>query len=150
MNLWKLLPPETIKAQVLVPGGAFKMKFQFSNEGIKDRYFFVLNASPDVQALIVLSTATTKIEKRQRERKASVLVAISTQEYPELHSDSLVDCESLLTFEKAELVEMIGKYEVQPLANLPASLLKRIIEAIRASKSLAPAIKDIVLGESKT
>ena len=69
--MWRSFPPDILIKTILVPGGAFRMAYAFRDgEPEKYRYFFVLNKSPESSEVILVSTATTQVEKRKRARGA--------------------------------------------------------------------------------
>lgn len=76
MRLWKSYPPDFIAEQVIVPGGAFRARVQFRDEGMKERYLFVLNKSPQSDDDLVIATATTQIDRRIRHRGSNVVVVV--------------------------------------------------------------------------
>ena len=124
------------------------MRCEFSGEGLKNRFFFVLNLSPQNDNDLVIVTATTKIKGREACRRPEVLVKLSRKEYHELDADSVIDCESAEPWPKATLLKSIGGKNVQPLSPLPPPVMRRIADAVLACKTLSTVTKRMVLGSN--
>ena len=146
-RLLNSFPPERVKKAILVPGGAFRKKHEFKDEGEKKRFFFILNKSPEKDDRLIIVYATTKIKKRKKHRPSEVLVEITTDEYPSLEKRSVIDCESYVIWRRLVIEDEINKYKVEPLQPLPASILERLRNAISFSRTLAPVDKRLVLEE---
>ena len=140
-------PPERIKREVFVSGGAFRKKHEFKSEGEKKRFFFILNRFPKEDDRLIIVTATTQIEKRKQHRPLKVLVEITPREYSPLERNSVIDCESAFVRPRQLLEKEIHDHQIEPLVPLRVSILKRLCEAISHSRTLAPIDKQLVLGE---
>jgi len=146
--MWKSLPPKLIEEQILVRGGAFRMEYEFAEEGRKKRFFFILNFNPRSDQILVVATATTKIKARRACRPPEVLVELSRRDCPDLDQDSLVDCSSARSWPRDQLIRGIQRKSVQPLSPLPATVMDRLARAVGAAKTLPPKIKRLVLEET--
>jgi hypothetical protein len=146
--IWKALPTKVIEEQVLVRGGAFRMEYQFGTEGRKRRFFFILNLDPRSDQVLVVATATTKIEARRACRPPEVLVELTRRDCPDLDQDSLIDCSSAQPWPRDQLIHGIAGKSVQPLNPLPATVVDRLAKAVGAAKTLSPKIKRLVLRET--
>jgi hypothetical protein len=152
MSLWQRMPPHLIESQILISGGAFKMKYQFGSEEPKPRLFFVLK-SPVRDDYLFMVTATTEIRRRKKRFRhdREALVIITPSEYNALKQTSLFDCGSPIhNVRKAEVIARISKYEVQPLPQLPDHLLERLRNAVSRSKRLTSNQKRLVLGDEES
>ena len=150
MSLWRRMPPKLIESQILVSGGAFKMKYQFGSEELKPRFFFVLK-NPQKDDWLFMLTTTTEVRRRKRRYRhdPEALVIITRNEYNPLRQTSLVDCGMPICVLKARVIEEISKHEVQPLARLPDHLVERLRNAVSCSKRLTSNQKRLVLGEEE-
>ena len=140
-------PPERIKKTILIRGGAFKKKHEFTNEGEKNRFFFILNKCPQEDDRLIIVTATTRIRKRKKHRPSEVLVEVTPKEYASLAERSIIDCESCVVWRRTKLEEEVDECRIEPLQQLPKSILERICNAISCSKTLPPVDKRLVLEE---
>ena len=146
-HLLNSFPPDRIQKAILVPGGAFRRKHEYRDEGQKKRFFFILNESPEKDDRLILVTATTKIQERRQRRTGEVLVEITPHEYCPLESNSVIDCESCLVQRKDLIEGQIRRHEIEPLQPVPQAILKRLWRAVSFSKTLAPVDKRLVLGD---
>jgi hypothetical protein len=148
------MTPEEILRAIMVPGGAFKARYQYWDEGEKDRYFFVANRRPDVDEKLILFTATTQESKRRahyRARADLVLVTIEPAEYPSLAVRSVVDFESPPIKRARTVFEqhaLDGKY--RPLPALPDAIFQRMLGAVAESRGLSVAEKRLILSPDST
>lgn len=148
-KLWEKMPAEMLAGSIFVPGGAFRMNFQFADEGMKFRYLFVLNHNPQTNKLIILATATTNIEGRKKCRDSSELVELGPNEYDELEKQSVIDCSSPFEIGKNVLEKRIASKEIIPLSALPPEIFSQIKNAVRGSKIVRPDIKKRILDDKK-
>jgi len=146
-HLLNSFPPDRIQKAIFVPGGAFRKKHEYRDEGQKKRFFFILNESPEKDDRLILVTPTTKIKERKQRRSAEVLVEITPQDYFPLQSNSVIDCESCLVQRKDLIEEQIRRHEIEPLQPVPQTILDHLRRAVSFSKTLAPIDKRLVLGE---
>jgi len=139
------LPPDVIAQKILVPGGAFRMRHEFHSEGEKNRFFFVLNKNPQIDNVILLVTATSKIKEHKAKWPPNVLVEIGPFEYQELEVLSIVNCETARAFQKKDVQRWVSERKIVPLRPLPKAVLARLRTAIAQCKVLAPVDKQLVL-----
>jgi len=153
VNLGEVFPPELLLQAVLVRGGAFRADYEFWNEGLKERYFFVGNHEPHNDEKVLLFTSTTQIDKRQRhhrERAKLVLVEISKTDYPEIEQDSVIDCDcAIVRRARNDFEAQAKRREYRPLTPLPESIMAKICDAVRAAKTLSPVEKRTILGPDR-
>lgn len=144
--MWKKFPPDFIRKQILITGGAFRMNFsRDSTQPEKKRYCFILNLNPSTDELLILQTATTSTKIIQT-APAEDIVRIRITEYRELEKDSFVDCGRPILIKQKDFVQKISDREIQPLSPLPDEILKRIRKAIAGSKRLDYRQKMLILG----
>lgn len=149
MNLWQRMPVNLIESQILVAGGAFQMKYRFSDGSEeKCRFFFILKDHANNDQYVFMVTPTTEIKKRIKKFKDDkiALVMIKHSEYESLPLDSLVDCGSPIYKPKLDIISKISLYEIKPLPRLPDPILQRLRHAVRNSKRLTSKQKNYVLG----
>ncbi len=150
MDYWQRMPPRLIEKRILVPGGAFRMKYQFEADEEKRRYFFILK-DPVQSTHLFMLTATTNIHlfRKLFRHDKDALVIIKKREYRSLECTSLVDCGSPVIELKENIVNKITNYEIQPLPQLPDFILHRLRNAVAYSKRLTSNQKRLVLGEEE-
>ena len=147
-RLGEHFPKHTLEKSIFIEGGAFLIKqYEFRNEGLKDRRFFILNKNPSIDSVIITVHVTTKIETRKAVRPPEVLVEIKCDEYMSLGKDSIVDCESYNVWNKKILCEKIAKGEIEVLSQLPVKILNKLRTAISNSKTLSPIDKRLIFPE---
>jgi hypothetical protein len=141
------LPPEVVRRKILVPGGAFRKIHEFRSEGEKSRLFFVLNQYPEQARIILLATASTKVEKLKNKWPPEVLVEIGKYEYEELDYNSIINCETARAYQKTCVERWISNKEIEPIRPLPSHIMEKLQKSIAKCKVLAPVDKELVLGE---
>jgi|GEM_PF-1676984 len=142
------LPSDLVCRYILVPGGAFRAKIE---EGAKYRYYFVLNANPLMDNIILLVTATTKIAEHRRKYQTDVLVEIDPTQYKPLEQKSLVNCEFARAYHRphleAKLRKALAQKKLEILEPLPEKILRRLRDALSECRNVAPIDKQLALGE---
>ncbi len=136
---------ETLE-NILVPGGAFLMLHEFTNEGRKRRFFFILNREPQRDSVLLLVTATSNICGRLRHRGEGPVVIVSPGEYPPLPLRSAIDCASAEERRRSELFAWATRPDFAVLDPLPRAVLCRLRQAVAVAKTLTPTQKELVLG----
>ena len=151
-NLSDSFPPEFISKHIFVPGGAFRKYHEFRDEGEKNRFFFVLNKNPQQDNVILLATASTKIEKlvHRYQDRPEVLVAIKHCDYEPLPELSIIDCEAARAWPKSYIQQAIDNHEIELLQPLSSDILEKLRYAISKCKVIPPEDKRLVLGEENT
>ena len=143
-------PDKLVERGIFIEGGAFLKKgHQFKDEKPKPRTFFVLNAQPETDEIIITVHATTKIESRKKVRTPEVLVEIKEGEYEDLREFSIVDCESFIIWRKKTLQDNIKSGNIIPLKTVSKTLLIKLRKAIANSKTLATIDKRLIIPEAK-
>lgn len=151
-RLFDIFPTSLLLSSVLVPGGAFRAEYECLDEGLKLRFFFVINKRPETDEPIIMLTSTTKIEERRRHhgrRADQVLVPISPDEYPSLDRPSVLDCESPVKRKRAVFLAGVQNREYLPLPPLPERILERIRAGVSAARGISPIHKRLVLGSER-
>lgn len=142
------LPSDLVCRYILVPGGAFRAKIE---EGAKYRYYFVLNANPLTDNIILLVTATTKIAEHRSKYQTDVLVQIDPTQYKPLEQKSLVNCEFARAYHRphleAKLQQAFAQKKLEILDPLPEAILRRLRDALSECRNVAPIDKQLALGE---
>lgn len=148
--LWEQMPPEMVLSAILVPGGAFRKWHQFGDEGERFRFFFILNRNPQADNILVVVTATKQIEARKRCRPPEVLVTIDPGEYDELSGESLIDCSSVHSWNRAKFETAVSDSKITPLKCLSQKILDRLRAAVSCSTIVQPDVKRLVLDEEES
>lgn len=142
------LPFDLVCQYIFVPGGAFRAKIE---TGAKYRYYFVLNANPVMDNVILLVTATTKITEHRSRYLADVLVEIEPKHYKPLQQKSLVNCEFARAFQRpyleSKLQQAFAQKKLEILDPLPEAILRRLRDALSECRNVAPIDKQLALGE---
>lgn len=142
------LPFDLVCQCILVPGGAFRAKIE---TGAKYRYYFVLNANPATDNVILLVTATTKITEHRCRYPADVLVEIDPNQYKPLQQKSLVNCEFARAYYRTDLEtklrESLAQKKLEILDPLPETILRGLRDALSECRNVAPIDKQLALGE---
>lgn len=134
---------------LLVPGGAFQASYEFSDEGAKSRLFVVANRSPATDEKIILFSSTTQIDKRRKHhggRADVILVPLDPKLYDGVTEPSVLDCESPVRRKRSDFVKHVEDHKYAPRTAVPASIMAKIVEAVRESRTLSPAEKRLILG----
>lgn len=128
-------------------GAVFRMRYAFDAEKPKYRYFIVMNQSPTTDPIILLLSPTTQLEKKDRlyaKSDFTPLVWMHPNDYPELETLCVVDCRASRKFDRAELLEMMGKKGFVFLKPLPDFLLQRIIDVMVHDRTIPNSVKRII------
>jgi hypothetical protein len=109
-------------------------------------YFIVVNQQPLAREILVLTVISSKVEKVKRLRKdlAGTTVEFGPDDYGELKSPSIVDCNVVFRKALSELVEKMQRKEVSYKQDLPPELLMRIRRAIKASPLVEEEIRRLL------
>ena len=115
----------------------------------KNRYFVVVNANPKKDSAIVLVTSTTQIAKKieyikRAGLKEETIVAVSSQEYSAFPRDCAFNCNDTFEYSLKELVKKIDESGSMNYPKLPAGIVSRIIQGIRASSKVRSEIKKLL------
>ena len=126
-RLKQIIPEKTFTDQVLVPGGAFRIPYTGKDGKEKTRYFFVLNANPKKDKIILLVTPTTQIAKAQKRGSKGHLLYFGANKYPEMKKRSVVECNSPLhKFTKSRIIKGLRKNRGAVLPPLPEKLFSTL------------------------
>lgn len=149
-HLGSHFPADTIRQQILMPGGAFIIKsHQFESEPEKPRRCFILNRDPARDDALIIVFATTNIVGRKACRPPAVLVEFGPSQYSGLPKPSIVDCESYKVWHRPRIEKQIADGKIEALPRLPQGVLDQLRTAISNSKTLAPIDKRLVVGEEE-
>lgn len=147
MKLLNAFPEGYFCKRILVPGGAFRAPFEFKSEGVKWRFFFILNQTPQSDSDLVIATATTKIQETiaRFPTDGKALVHLSPSDYAEIEEDSLVDCGACQIWSRQEIIERIPRKDFLLLDPLPPVVLDRMKLAVMESRRLDNRTKRFVV-----
>jgi hypothetical protein len=113
-------------------------------------YLVVLSHTPFSAQELRLAVVTSKVDKVRRYAQArncppGTLVELDHQSYPPLRLPSIIDCNLAI---RRPFDQFVADYRSKALAfrdHLPAPLLARILEGVRASPLLLPEDKSAIL-----
>ena len=145
-RLGSRMPPDLVQKHLLVQGGAFRQDWQFTNEGVKGRFFFILNKSPATDDRLLIVTATTKVERTVR-RFGPATVVVDPREYDSLEQESAINCALPAERTKRTVLDAIDRGEINVVSPLPASVMGRILKAVEKATTITPANKALILDE---
>ncbi|GAA5484595.1 hypothetical protein [Haloferula sargassicola] len=120
---------------------------------LEPHYFVVVNADPLGDQLLLLTVASSQVEKVKRRRSrepASTVVEIGEAEYADFTKDSVIDCNQVFTKSLADLCSQWGRKEIVAKLDLPASLLDKLRLGIRDSRLVSEADKRKICGGETT
>jgi hypothetical protein len=110
-------------------------------------YFVVLNVDPACDACLVLVVASSKIDNVRRRRldmPPDTLVEIPPSDYAEFSVQSIVDCNTLFSVTRQELLQKLQAGVAAEMAAMPAGLLARLRQGVLASPLIEESTKDIL------
>ena len=145
-RLGSRMPPELVQRHLFVQGGAFRRDWQFADEGVKWRYFFILNKSPATDDKLLIVTATTKVGKTVR-RFGRAAVVVNPKEYDSLEKESAINCAMPEEKTKKEIMDAITRGNIIVISPLPQSVTARILKAVETVTTISPKNKALILGE---
>lgn len=132
---------------IFVPGGAFRWPQELHGNVTKNRYFFILNISPDSDDLIILVTPTTEIQKTYKFNYHGDIIKISNLDYDSLEEECVVNCSNPIEKSREEILQAIKKQEVELLPPIPSDLLKTLRNTLVQSIKVSDNIKSLVWEE---
>lgn len=136
-----------ISKQIFIPGGVFRWPQKLHGDVIKNRYFFVLNISPDSDELVILVTPTTEITKIYKFNYHGDIVKISKSDYNSLEKECVVNCSDPIKRTREQILRAIKKQEVDLLPPIPIELLNTLRETLLQSIKVSDDIKNLVCEE---
>lgn len=115
----------------------------------KNRYFVVLNCSPKTDAVLIMVTCTTQIQKKKEFVRSSgiseeTIVEVKSKEYTVLTKDSAFNCNDIFEVKTEKLIKKIEEGGSMDYPKLPSNILKRIIAGVNKSPKVSQAIKDVM------
>lgn len=150
MTLISVFPPGLVLQTILVRGGAFKARYEYSDEGERMRFFFVANSDPVSSETIFLLTATTQTDKRLKKHGARaklVVVDLPKMDYPSIDVDSVIDCDCKIIRRPREIFELHSRSQkYHPLPRLLGTILSWVHSAIASARTLSANDKRLILG----
>ena len=96
-------------------------------------YFIVINADPLGQQTLLLTIASSQVEKVKKRRTnlpPETLIEILPSDCEAFTKKSIVDCNKVFTKSLAELSDLHQKRALKEKGNLPAKLLEKLITAL--------------------
>jgi len=148
-HLGSRMPPSFVQKHLFVQGGAFRRNWEFKQEGIKWRHFFILNKFPEIDDKLLIVTATTKVEKTIRKFGPAVVV-VRPSEYPSLEQESAINCAMPEEKAKQEILDDIQRGHIHVHEPMPESVLKKILRAVETVTTITPKNKTLILGRIET
>lgn len=130
---------------MLCYGGAFKKKYQFDSEGEKNRFFFILNATPKQSITLVCVTPTTQNKSRRAlcRHRDEDLAIIKNSEYGSLPAyESTVDCGTIIEFAYDDFIKDVYSGDIEPLEKLPSVIIDTLVNKALASVVVEQELKD--------
>ena len=132
--------------KTLRQGSVWKMPLLSITE---PHFLIVLNKNPLSGKLILLSLITSKVQKRleiilKTGKPLSTIVQFGPEEYDELDRPSCVDCNTLKSVDASFFDHAVDLPNAHPCNDLPAPLLKRIIDGILESPGVSPSLKTLI------
>lgn len=109
-------------------------------------YFVVINANPLGDRLLLLSVATSKVEKLKRFRSGlpGTVVEILPEEYADFTVATAIDGNTVWEQSLDEFIRMTNRREVRHHKDLAPALVDRIRRAVQASPLVDQATKDLL------
>jgi hypothetical protein len=145
------IPPKIRIPLCIEQGSVFNFFFDCSASGgqSKNRYFVVLNRNPKTDAVLVMVTPTTQIQKRKEFVKRAgisdkTIVEIKAREHSIFTSNSAFDCNIVHLVNMIDLIRKIEENGSMGYPKLPSNILKRIIAGINESPEISQSIKDLM------
>jgi hypothetical protein len=140
--------PEDIKIQgILTQGGAFKTKLPKDSY---ERFYFILNHSPQDDTIIVLSTSTTQFElHRNCPGGDDVHLPLSPNDYKPFYKECLICCNWINSYPKESILKLLKSCKFEILPPLPLDIIEKIKLGVAKSPRIPPKIKNIILGTNE-
>lgn len=99
-------------------------------------YFIILNRNPSQDTLLLLTIASSQIERVSRRRQnvpPQTLVRIAAVDYRPFSKDSIVDCNRVFELGRGELIAKHQSGEIRHHEDLPSPILAKIVAGVLAS-----------------
>jgi hypothetical protein len=112
---------------------------------VEPHYFVVVNSDPLGDEVLLLTVASSQVEKVKRRRARepeATAVEIEQSEYVEFTRNSVIDCNQVFTKSLWDLCNQWNRKEIIPKQDLPTELLQSLQSGILASRLVSEADKE--------
>ena len=140
---------EHILSELSTQGFVFWLKGDKPFESDKFHFFIVLNRNPKCNGFLLLVNGTSQIHRRenvlsrQNINIAATTVRLHPGDYPFVTKETIIDCNSISTFEIDEL--SFVQSEIRFLSDqMSQEDVAKLIEAVKNSPNIAEAYKELL------
>jgi len=108
-------------------------------------YFIVVNANPLGDQILLLTVASSQIEKVKKRRARepeSTVVEIEESAYSEFTKDSIIDCNQVITKTLQDLCGQWTREEIIPKEDIPGEILVALQQGVLQSRLVSETDKD--------
>lgn len=140
------IPPEVQIRAAIKPGSVYYFP-EASFSSPEPHYFVVLNHNPLTDTFLVLVCASSQIEKVRRRRincPATTLVEMTPADYSSFTKQTIIDCNEVHEHSIDDLVSMRAKYDLRTKAEMDASIVATLRQAVRDSPLITGKIKSML------
>lgn len=107
-------------------------------------YFVVVNADPLGDQILLLTVASSQIDKVKRrcaKEPSSTVVEIKEMDYVDFTKDSIIDCNRVFTKSLADLCSQWQRKEIVPKQDMPKAILEQLKQGILDSRLVSEVDK---------
>ncbi len=140
------VPPEVAIKATIKPGSVYYF-VEESFASTEPHYFIVLNKTPIIDKLILLVSASSKIENVERIRRnfpSETLVIISPAQYTVFKYETIIDCNTIFEKPIDHLVDKLTQGELQLKDEMDQRLVGKLREGVIASPLIEEYIKELI------
>jgi len=137
--------PDDIKVKISIKQGSV---YYFRHEDFPDdlHYFVVLNKNPLDDDYLLLSVASSQIERKkefikQRNLPEATLVIVERSDYKHFSKDTVFNCNTVHTVSLDALIERVSEENRFFLDLLPSEIVENIIKGVINSPLIEGVIK---------
>jgi len=143
------LPPDLLINGTLEQGCVY----YYSDDsfiGDVPHFFVVLNKNPHADSFLVLTNATSKVEKTKeiiiaRNLPPATFVSVPVGECSFLTKETAFDCNTIHKRTKEELMSLVKKGTFLSKGTIPSSILQRILTGVMRSPLVEEKVKKKIL-----
>lgn len=120
---------------------------------VQPHYFVVVNADPLGEEVLLLTVASSKIDKVKRRRAKepeSTVVEIPLSEYVDFTKDSIIDCNQVFTKSLQDLCSQWQRKEIVPKQDIPKEVLGKLQQGVLDSRLVSKTDKEKIHSASDT
>lgn len=141
--------PKQIAIAVSLEQGAVYLFTEESFNTTTPHFFIILNKTPKEDPFLIMTCATSQVEKRYEWAKKNrlsldTIVALDKNNYKFLSKDTVVDCNYLLQRTKEILMDKYDKGNLKLKGKITQQDLTRIIEGVNKSKLVSKSHKNLL------